>query len=340
MPETAAQQRTPQADRDLRPLKYVKAVSEALGEEMERDERVILIGIDIGAPGGPFAATRGLFERFGPERVIDTPISEEGIVGLAVGAAAAGLRPVVEIMFMDFAALASDQIVNQAAKMHYMLAGKVQLPMVIRTMAGAGLSAGPQHSQMLEAWFAHIPGLKVILPSTPRDVKGLLKSAIRDDNPVLFIEHKALYRLTGDAPVGDYTIPIGKAEVKRPGRDATVVTYSLMTHRVLAAAEKLAAEGAEIEVVDLRTLSPLDMETVFASVRKTMRLLVVHEAVRDFGPGAEVVARVAEECFDSLDAPILRVGAPYTPVPFSPVLENYYLPTEERILEALRRLLA
>ncbi len=326
--------------REPRTIKYVKAISEALTEEMERDERVVLFGIDVGAPGGPFAATKGLYLRFGPERVFDTPISEEGIVGLAVGAAAAGLRPVVEIMFMDFSTLASDQIVNQAAKMHYMLAGKVRLPLVIRTMGGAGLSAGPQHSQSLEAWFAHIPGLKVVMPSTPRDVKGLLKAAIRDDNPVLLIEHKALYRSAGPVPDGDFTVPIGQAEVKRAGRHATVVTYSLMVQRALAAADKLAAEGIEVEVVDLRTLTPLDMETVYTSVRKTMRLLVVHEAVRDFGPGAEVAARVAEECFDSLDAPIMRVGGPYTPVPFSPVLENSWLPNEDRIVATIRQLLA
>jgi len=291
----------------------------------------------VAYPGGSFSATRGLLEEFGERRVKDTPISESAIVGLALGAATQGLRPVAEIMFMDFLAVCMDQIVNQVAKARYMFGGQYRLPMVIRTPCGGGLNAGPQHSQCLEAWFAHVPGLKVVMPATPYDVKGLLKTAIRDDNPVLFVENKALYGLKGEIPEEEYLVPIGQADVKRPGRDVTVVATSRMVHQSLEAAQTLAKEGIEAEVIDLMTITPLDKEAIFKSVEKTSKLVIAHEAVKAFGIGAEISAMVCEEMIDCLDGPILRVGAPYTPVPFSP--ERFYLPNAEDVIQAVRKVL-
>ena len=319
----------------MKEVRYIRAITEALEEEMARDESVFVIGEDVAYPGGSFSATRGLLEKYGERRVKDTPISESAIVGLALGAATQGLRPVAEIMFMDFLAVCMDQIVNQVAKARYMFGGQYRLPIVIRTPCGGGLSAGPQHSQCLEAWFAHVPGLKVVMPATPYDVKGLLKTAIRDDNPVLFVENKALYGLKGEIPQEGYLVPIGQAEVKRPGRDVTVVATSRMVHQSLEAAQTLAKEGIEAEVIDLMTISPLDQETIFKSVEKTSRLVIAHEAVKAFGIGAEISAMVCEEMVDCLDAPIVRVGAPYTPVPFSP--ERFYLPNAEDVIKAVKK---
>jgi len=321
----------------MKEVRYIRSITDALREEMARDESVFVIGEDVGQPGGSFSATRGLLDEFGPKRVKDTPISESAIVGLAIGAATQGLRPVAEIMFMDFLTVCMDQVVNQLAKARYMFGGQHKLPVVIRTPCGGGLNAGPQHSQCLEAWFAHVPGLKVVMPATPYDVKGLLKSAIRDDNPVLFVENKALYGLKGEIPEGEYLVPIGQADVKRPGRDVTIVATSRMVHHSLEAAQILTKEGIEAEVIDLRTITPLDKETIFQSVEKTCRLLIAHEAVKAFGIGAEISAMVAEEMIDCLDAPILRVGAPFTPVPFN--LERFYLPQAEDVIKAAKKVL-
>lgn len=320
--------------------RYVRAITEALAEEMSRDERVILLGEDVGAPGGTFGATRGLYQEFGKNRVRDTPISETAIVGAAIGAAVNGLRPVAEVMFMDFIATCWDQVVNQMAKMRYMFGGQVRLPLVIRTHVGAGLNAGPQHSGSLEAWAVHVPGLKVVMPSTPADAKGLLKSAIRDDNPVIFIENKTLYAMKGEVPAGEHLVSIGRADVKGEGRDVTLVALSRMVHESLKAAELLAKEGVSVEVLDPRTLSPLDREAVLASVKKTGRLVIAHEAWGPCGVGAEIAAVVAEEGFPSLRAPIRRVTPPFTPVPFSPPMEKFWLPDAERIARAVREVMA
>jgi acetoin:2,6-dichlorophenolindophenol oxidoreductase subunit beta len=321
----------------MRETRYIRAISEALNEEMARDENVFIIGEDVGGPGGAFSATKGLLETYGERRVRDTPISESAIIGLSVGAAAAGLRPVAEIMFADFLTVCMDQIVNQMAKTRYMFGGMYNLPMVVRAPGGGGLNAGPQHSQCLESWFAHIPGLKVVMPATPYDVKGLLKSAIRDDNPVIFLENKALYGSKGEIPDEEYLIPIGKADVKRSGTDVTVVAASRMVHEALEAAKALSNEGIDVEVIDLRTISPLDKETIFNSVEKTSKLVVAHEAVKAFGIGAEISAMVTEEMLDSLDAPVLRVGAPFVPVPFN--LENHYLPNAGDVVTAVKRVM-
>ena len=321
----------------MKEIRYIRAINEAMKEEMERDENVILIGEDVGVPGGSFGASRGLYDLFGPERVVDTPISEAAITGLAAGAAACGLRPILEIMFMDFMAGCMDGIVNQIAKMRYMFGSQYRVPIVIRTPSGAGLNAGPQHSQSLEAWFAHVPGLKVVMPGTPYDVKGLIKSAVRDDNPVIVVEHKALHALKGSIPEEEYLVPIGKADVKKEGADVTVVTVSKMVHESLKAAEVLAQEGINVEVIDLLTISPWDRETVFSSVGKTHRLVIAHEAVKSFGIGAEISAAVCEEIMDELDAPVMRVGAPYVPVPFS--LEKAYLPNYGDIIAAVKKTL-
>jgi pyruvate dehydrogenase E1 component beta subunit len=321
----------------MKETRYIRAITEALNEEMTRDENVFIIGEDVGGPGGAFSATKDLLEKFGERRVKDTPISESAIVGLAIGAATQGLRPVAEIMFMDFLTVCMDQIVNQMAKMRYMFGGVYKLPLVIRTPCGGGLNAGPQHSQCLESWFAHIPGLKVVMPATPYDVKGLLKTSIRDDNPVLFIENKALYAMKGEIPEEEYLIPIGKADVKREGKDATVVATSRMVHQALEAAKTLSNEGIEVEVIDLRTISPLDKETIFKSVEKTSKLVIAHEAVKAFGVGAEIAAMVCEEMVDCLDAPVLRVGAPFVPVPFN--LENFYLPNSEDVVKAVKKVM-
>lgn len=321
----------------MKETRYIKAIAEALHEEMARDESVFVIGEDVGGAGGAFSGTRGLLETYGERRVRDTPISESAIIGLAVGAAVKGLRPVAEIMFSDFLTVCMDQIVNQLAKTRYMFGGLFNVPVVIRSPGGGGLNAGPQHSQCLEAWFAHVPGLRVVMPSTPYDVKGLLKSAIRDDNPVIFLENKALYALKGEIPEEEYLVPIGKADVKRPGNDVTVVAASRMVHESLAAAKTLAEEGIDVEVIDLRTISPLDKETIFASVEKTSKLVIAHEAVKAFGIGAEIAAMVCEEMIDHLDGPVVRVGAPFVPVPFN--LENLYLPNSNDVVNAVRNVM-
>lgn len=318
----------------MKEIRYIWAINQALSEEMERDQDVVLMGEDVGAPGGAFGASRGLLEQFGPRRVIDTPICESSFMGIAAGAAACGLRPVVEIMFMDFITVCMDALVNQIAKMRYMFGNQYNLPVVVRTPAGGGLNAGPQHSQSLEAWFAHVPGLKVVLPATPQDAKGLLKSAIRDDNPVLVVEHKALHAMKGPLEDGEVLTPIGQAAVLRSGADVSVVTAGRMVHQALKAAEELHAEGLDLEVIDLRTIQPWDRETVFASVAKTHRLVIAQEAVKQFGFGAEVAATVSEEVLDELDAPIARVGAPFVPVPFG--LEKDYLPNSSHIMKAAR----
>jgi 2-oxoisovalerate dehydrogenase E1 component beta subunit len=311
----------------------LQAISDALGEEMRRDPNVILLGEDIGVFGGAFKVTRGFLEGFGPDRVIDTPVSESGFVGAACAAAIEGLRPVVEFQFADFIACAFDQIVNYAAKAYYRWGTPV--PVVFRAPSGGGFRGGPYHSQNPEAWFTHVPGLKVVQPSTPYDAKGLLKAAIRDNNPVIYFEHKHLYRrLREDIPEEDYIVPLGVADIKRVGRDLTIVTYGAMVHETLAAADRLSARGAECEVIDLRSLCPLDKETFLASVRRTARALIVHEAHLTGGFGAEVAAIIAEEAFDVLDAPVTRVASLDVPVPFSPPLEDAVLPNADRIFRA------
>jgi len=318
-------------------ITYLEAIRQALWEEMDRDDQVFMLGQDIGVYGGAFKVTKGLFEKFGPERVIDTPLSESAIVGAAIGAALMGMRPVVEMQFADFISCAFDQIVNMAAKQHYRLGEPV--PLVIRAPYGGGIHAGPYHSQSPEAWFFHVAGLKLVAPSTPRDAKGLLKAAIRDPNPVIYFEHKYLYRhIKGEVAEGDDLVPIGKAEVKRPGSSVSVITYGAMVQQSLGAAEMLMPEGIDLEVVDLRTLQPLDMATILASVEKTGRAMVVHEAPKTGGIGGDIAARLAEEAFRYLDAPILRVAAPHTPFPFSPVLEASYLPNADKIALKAREL--
>jgi len=318
-------------------MSFAQAINSALRLEMERDPDVYIAGEDVSV--GIFRVTAGLLEQFGERRVRDTPISESAIVGNAVGAAACGLRPVVELMFVDFIGVALDQLFNQAAKMKYMFGGKARLPLVLRASFGAGLGAAAQHSQSLEAWFMHVPGLKVVMPSTPYDAKGLLISAIRDDNPVVFLEHKGLYFIPGEAPEEAYTIPIGLADIKREGRDVTLVATGRMVGLALSAAEKMAERGVSVEVVDPRTLSPLDEDTILESVKKTNRLVIVHEEVKFAGSGAEIAAMAAEKAFDHLDAPIVRVGAPFTPIPFSPALEKEFIPTEDKIIDAVNRVL-
>jgi len=320
----------------MRKLTFAGALNEALKQEMRRDPTIYVAGEDVGKYGGIFGVTAGLLEEFGEKRVKDTPITESAIIGSAVGAAATGLRPVVELMFIDFIGVSLDQLYNQAAKMKYMFGGKAKLPLVVRTTCGAGMGAAAQHSQSLEAWFMHIPGLKVAMPSTPYDAKGLLITAIRDDNPVFFIEHKMLYGIEGEVPEEPYTIPFGVADVKREGKDVTVVATAAMVHKALAAAEELAKEGIEVEVVDPRTLTPLDEEGIIASVKKTHRLVIVHEEVKRAGSGAEIAAVVAERAFDYLDAPIKRVAAPFAPVPFSPALESEFIPNEAKIVAAVK----
>lgn len=317
------------------------AIRSALEKELVEDDRVFLAGIDVGEGGNVFGLTRGLRERFG-QRVRDTPVSETAIVGLAVGAAMAGLRPVVEVMYLDFLGVCLDQLLNQAAKLPFMTGGAAEMGLTVRTQFGAGRSSGSQHSQSLEALLAHIPGLSVVMPSTPADTYGLLRAAIRDPNPVVFIENRLLYGMKGPAPPADYLLPIGRAAVVRPGSDVTVVSVSRMVHEAVAAAEALAAEGSgiSVEVIDLRTVAPLDMAPILESVHKTSRILIVHEAVVPFGIGAEIAARVARDAFWSLDAPVERLGAAATPPPYAPELERVWLPGRREIAEAVRRLAA
>ena len=323
----------------IRELTYAEAIREALAIALEADERVILMGEDIGLYGGAFQVTGDLVERFGEDRVIDTPISELGGAGVAVGAALTGMRPVYEFQFSDFSLLAMEQIVNQAAKLRYMLGGAVNVPVVFRMPTGSGLGGAAQHSQSLEAWFAHVPGLKVVEPSTPHDVKGMLLSAIADPDPVILFEHKLLYKTKGPVPEGDYRVALDKAALRRAGRDLTIVATGIMTHRALEAASILAAEGVEAEIVDLRCLRPIDGEAIVASVKKTTRLLAVYEGVKTLGLGAEISALVAEsEAFDYLDAPILRLGGAEAPIPYSPVLEKAAVPQVDDIVAAARGL--
>jgi acetoin:2,6-dichlorophenolindophenol oxidoreductase subunit beta len=320
----------------MREITYTQALREALSEEMSRDPSILLLGEDIGVYGGVFKVTEGLLAKFGPERVRETPISEAGFIGAAVGLAMTGKHPVTELMFMDFAWVASDQIFNQAAKMRYMTGGRVKVPLVVRTQQGGGRGNGAQHSQSLETVFTHIPGLKVVLPATPYDAKGLLKSALRDENPVIFIEHKLLYGTKGVVPEEEYTVPLGVADVKRAGRDVTLVSYSRTVLLALEAAQEAAQEGIETEVIDLRCTSPLDVNCILASVQKTGRLVIAHEAHRRLGLGAEIAASVQEQAFDYLDGPILRVAALDVPIPSSKPLEDAVLPGKGQILAALR----
>ena len=321
----------------MREITYAQAISEALAEEMRRDENVVVLGEDVGILGGNFRATSGLYKEFGEERVLDTPVSESGIIGCAIGLAMAGFRPVAELMFGDFVCTAMDQIVNQAAKIRYMSGGKLSIPLVIRTNIGAGRSSAAQHSQSLHAWFCHTPGLKVIMPSSPYEVKGLLKSAIRDEDPVMVFEHKGMYNKKGEVPEEEYTIPIGEAAVKLEGDEVTIVTVSSMVGESIKVADRLKEEGIKVEVIDLRTLVPMDKTTIINSVKKTGRLVIVDEGVKQAGMTAEIAAMVTEEVFDFLDGPIERVANENTPVPFSPPLEEFVRPTQNKIYEAVKR---
>lgn len=318
-------------------MTYAEAIRDGMRVAMKNDPNVFVWGEDVGCFGGCFGVTGELYKEY-PGRVIDTPISETAIIGAAVGAAAAGLRPVAEIMFVDFFGVCMDELFNQAAKMRYMFGGKAKIPMVIRAACGAGMSAAAQHSQSMEAWFTHIPGVKTVMPSTPADAKGLMLAAIQDDNPVMYLEHKQLLGVQGDVPEGDYLVPLGKADVKKSGTDVTIVAWSWMVQKALAAADILAQEGIIAEVLDPRTLIPLDKESILYSVGKTGKLVIVHEAVKIGGFGGEIAAMVAEEGFDLLDAPIKRVAMPFTPIPFAPVLEKAVIPSEESIVAAVKSL--
>jgi len=322
-------------------ITYAQAIKDAMCEEMRRDPLVFLLGEDVGPYGGAFGVTRGMVEEFGPERVRDTPISEAAITGAAVGAAMTGMRPIVEIMFSDFITIAMDQLVNQAAKARYQFGGQTSVPMVLRAPEGSGTGAAAQHSQSVEAWILNVPGLKVVAPSTPADAKGLLKASIRDDNPVVFLEQKLLYRTKGEVPDGEHLVPLGVAEVKRAGRDLTIVTYGRMVGRCLEVANGLAAEGIDAEVVDLRSLRPLDTATIIASAKKTGRVLVVHEACQFGGFGGEIAAAIVDsEAFYYLDAPVRRLGGLNVPIPYNKGLEAAAVPTPERIAAAARSLVA
>lgn len=321
----------------MREITYLEAVREAMSQKMRSDQDVFIMGEDIGVYGGAFGVTRGMIEEFGPERVRNTPISESAIAGAGVGSALTGMRPILELQFSDFITIATDQIVNQAAKIRYMYGGKGRVPLVLRTPAGSGTGAAAQHSQSLEAWMAHIPGLKVVQPSTAYDAKGLLISAIEDDNPVIFYEHKLLYRTKSDVPEEMYTIPLGKADIKREGSDVTVIATAIMVHKALEAAAELEKEGISVEVVDPRTLVPLDEETLVASVSKTGRCVIVHEAVKRGGFGGEIAGVIAEsEAFDYLDAPIIRLGGRPVPIPYNPKLERAAVPQVQDIIQAVK----
>jgi acetoin:2,6-dichlorophenolindophenol oxidoreductase subunit beta len=323
----------------MREITYVKAFTESLMQLMAEDEDVVVIGEDVAHYGGVFHAFDGLWKTYGERRVIDTPISEMGFLGMGVGAAARGLRPVCDLMFFDFIGVCLDQLYNQAAKLKYMFGGDVSVPLTLTTAGGAGLSAGPQHSQSLEAWLAHVPGLKVALPSSPHDVKGLMVGAVRDDNPTVVILNKRMLGTKGPVPEEIYEIPFGHANVMRSGTDATIIAVGRMAPEAMAASASLAEAGVEVEVIDVRTVQPLDSATILDSVRRTNRALVVHEAVTFGGIGAEISSQIQEEAFDFLDAPVLRIGAPFSPVPFSPVLERAYIPDSNRIADGVRRLL-
>jgi pyruvate dehydrogenase E1 component beta subunit len=329
----------PQAEAEVREMFLGQALNEALDEEMARDPTVFLLGEEVGVWGGAYNVSAGLLEKWGPERIVDTPISEAAIVGAAVGAALTGMRPIPEIMYSDFLGIAMDQVVNQAAKNRYMFGGKAELPITLRTTFGGGTGHAGQHSGSPEAWFTHVPGLKVVTNSTPHDAKGLLKSAIRDDNVVIFFEHKAIYNQRGHVPKEDYTIPLGVAQVRREGSDCTVITYARQVLFALEAAEQLASDGISVEVIDLRTLYPLDIETVLSSVRKTNRAVIVHDAVRFSGFGAEITSQIQELAFDYLDAPVGRLGGAFVPIPFSQPLENIALPNADGIAAAVRNTL-
>jgi len=317
---------------------YLEAIRAGLEEEMRRDPAVYIFGEDV-ALGGPFGVTKGLAETFGANRTVNTPISEATVMGLAIGTATAGLRPVIEIMFIDFITLAMDQLINHAAKLHYMSGGQLKIPLTVRVQCGISGAMGAHHSQSLESWLAHVPGLKVVMPANPADAKGLLKSAIRDDNPVVFIEHRGLYWSKGEVPANEQSVAIGKAALLREGKDLTIVALSSMVAPALAAAKELAAEGISAEVIDPRTISPLDIETIANSVKKTSRMIVTHEAVEQGGIGAEIVSRVQREAFYYLDSPIIRVAAPFAPVPASPSLEKRFVPAKSDIIGAVRRVL-
>ncbi|PGT77391.1 alpha-ketoacid dehydrogenase subunit beta [Priestia megaterium] len=320
-----------------REITYLEAVREAMSQEMRKNEDVFILGEDIGVYGGAFGVTRGMVEEFGPERVRNTPISEAAIAGGAVGAALTGMRPILELQFSDFITIAMDQLVNQAAKTRYMFGGKGKVPMVVRTPAGSGTGAAAQHSQSLEAWMAHIPGLKVVQPSNAYDAKGLLKAAMDDDNPVIFYEHKLLYRTQCDVPEEQYSIPLGKADIKRKGKDVTIVATAIMVHKALEAATELEKEGIDVEIIDPRTIVPLDEEAIIESVKKTGRLIVVHEAVKRGGFGGEIASMIAEsEAFDYLDSPIKRLGGLAVPIPYNPTLEKAVIPQVPDIIEAVK----
>ncbi len=323
----------------MREITYAEAIREALRQEMKLDPNVFIMGEDIGAFGGCFGVTAGLFDEFGPERVMDTPISEAAIMGAALGAALMGMRPVPEIMFIDFTTVCFDYLTNQAPKVRYMCGGQVEkLPLVVRTTSGGWIRAAGQHSQSLEGWFTQVPGLKVVMPATPYDAKGLLTSSLRDNNPVLFIEHKVLYAVSGPVPEEEFLIPLGKAEVKREGKDVTLISYSLMLNKTLTAAEQLARDGIQAEVIDLRTLSPLDHETLARSVKKTHKAIVIQEAVEMAGVASQVVKSLVDNAFEYLDAPIRTVAAGNTIIPFSPPLEDAMLPNEEKIVAAAKQI--
>jgi pyruvate/2-oxoglutarate/acetoin dehydrogenase E1 component len=323
----------------LKETTVLEAIREAIAEEMERDRNVFMIGEDIGQFGGALGQTKGLFDRFGDERILDTPISEAAIVGAAVGASMLGMRPIADIMFTDFSTLAMDQIINQAAKARFMSGGKVSVPIVIKMQSGAGRGKAAQHSQSFEAIYSHIPGLKVVMPSTPYDAKGLFKTAIRDNDPVVYIEHGSLYGIKGQIPEEDYTIPMGVGDIKREGKDISIITYSYMVHKALAAAEILGVDGIDAEVVDLRTLKPMDTEIIAASVKKTHRVVVFHEACVTGGIGGEIVAKIAENVFDYIDAPIKRVGIPDVPVPYAKSLEDAIVPNEDKLITCIKEVM-
>ena len=323
----------------MREIEYREAIREAIIEEMDRDRKVFLIGEDIGIYGGAFKAYKGLLDKYGPDRVINTPISEAAIIGAGIGAALTGYRPIVEIMFIDFATLAMDQIANQAAKIHFMSGGSLNVPLVIRTQGGVGKGLATQHSQSLEAWFYHIPGLKVVMPATSYDVKGLLKTAVRDNSPVIFIEHKMIYPVKGAVPEEEYNIPFGKADIKRKGEDVTIFAYSNMVIKSLEAAEELEREGISCEVVDPRTLVPLDIDTVVNSVKKTGRLIIVSEACRRGSVASDISARITERAFDYLSAPVKIVAGLDTPIPYNSTLEQASIPQKADIIKAVKELL-